>query len=110
MDPPPLPRKLLDAVERRRNGRRHPVIPGVIATRDAAGVLALDAAGQHIAAGQPVISSRQPQWQSPGEADQAILIGDSDGAPDRGLPGTAGSAVAAQSDRPMPRLGYPPGH
>jgi hypothetical protein len=32
-DPPPLPRKLIDAIERRRVARPHPVIPEAVATR-----------------------------------------------------------------------------
>ena len=45
VDPPALPRTLVDAIERRRAARRHPVIPETVATRDAARALMLDMAG-----------------------------------------------------------------
>lgn len=45
VDPPRLPRKLADAIERRRAARRHPVIPETIATRTAARALVVDVAG-----------------------------------------------------------------
>lgn len=45
VDPPALPKKLIDAIERRRAARRHPVIPEAIATRGAATALAGDLVG-----------------------------------------------------------------
>ncbi len=45
VDPPALPRRLAEAIERRRLARRHPVIPETIATRAAARALAGDVAG-----------------------------------------------------------------
>lgn len=45
VDPPRLPHKLTDAIERRRAARRHPVIPETIATRTAVAALAVDVAG-----------------------------------------------------------------
>ena len=45
VDPPTLPRTLVDAIERRRTARRHPVVPEVLATRDARWALLRDLAG-----------------------------------------------------------------
>lgn len=45
VDPPALPKRLADAIERRRAARRHPVVPETISTRAAAQALALDLAG-----------------------------------------------------------------
>ncbi|MBN9101788.1 MAG: cell division protein FtsK [Pseudonocardia sp.] len=45
VDPPALPKRLVDAIERRRLARRHPVIPEIVATREAARALAGDLGG-----------------------------------------------------------------
>jgi DNA segregation ATPase FtsK/SpoIIIE, S-DNA-T family len=45
VDLPKLPPRLLEAIERRREARRHPVIPETIRTRDARAALLADLAG-----------------------------------------------------------------